>query len=111
CAGANLRFPPVGSLAGTRLWAASCRTLKAWLEERSDRLSVDAQADYLRAVVDLLDRVRRDEAAASGQEAEANRERVGRVRRGAVHRGLDPSDDPALRVCHEEAGGAPQIES
>src|SRR5206468_7369533 len=51
-----------------------------------------------------------DEAAAAREEARLDRERVGHVRRGAVHRALDPSHDPTLPVGDDVAGGSAEID-
>ena len=56
------------------------RYLGRALEEGADRLAVDPEADHLRAVVDLLDRVGRDEPAAAGEEPGADRQGVGLFR-------------------------------
>ena len=81
------------------------------LKKGADRFAVDAEADHTRAVVDLLDRLGRNEPAAAGEEPEPNSECVGRLRRGAVHRPLDPPDDAPLSVRHEESRRTPEIES
>src|SRR4029079_6805074 len=80
------------------------------LEEAANGFAVDPEADHLRAVVDLLDRLHRDELAAAREEAGANRQRVGALGRGAVHRALDGSDQATLRICDEEARGAAEID-
>ena len=46
----------------------------------------------------------RERAGAGGEEARANRERVGLVRRRPVHRALDPADQLAADIGDEEAG-------
>ena len=46
---------------------------------------------------------------APGEEARPDRERVGRLGRAAVHRALDPADDPAPRIGDEVAGGMAEI--
>src|SRR5439155_1136685 len=68
----------------TRRFSSRCRTSgrvpPMFLEERTDRLAVDPEADHARAVVDLLDRVGRDDPAgdpllrALPPEGEAGRE-------------------------------------
>src|SRR5258707_971462 len=50
------------------------------------------------------------EPAAAGEEAGANREGVRRLGRAAVHRALDPADDPASCVRDQEAGGGAKID-
>jgi len=80
------------------------------LEKRTNRVALDPEADHLRAVVDLLDRVGRDEAAAAREETRTHRQGVRRLGRGPVHRALDLADDPAPGVRNEEPGGAPEIE-
>src|SRR6266545_2526290 len=84
--------------------------LRRWaLEEAAEAVALDAEADHLRRVVDLVDRLGRHERAGAGEEAGADRERVGLVRSGAVHRALDPSDHAAPAVCHEETFGAAKV--
>ena len=80
------------------------------LEERSDRLAVDPQADHPRPAVDLLDRLGGDEAPAACEEPGANRQSVGLVGRGAVHRALDLADDPAAGVGDEVTGRVSEIQ-
>ena len=79
------------------------------LEEAPKAVALDAEADYLRRAVDLVDRFGGDEAAAAGEQAGADGERIRGVRGGAVHRAFDPPDDPAAAVCHEKAFGAAEV--
>src|SRR2546430_401499 len=62
------------------------------------------------AAVDLLDRVGRDDATPPCEPAGADGERVGRFRRRAVHRALDPADEATPRVCDEEAGRPAEVD-
>src|SRR5712692_1598587 len=101
--------PPEGA---TRTLNVSrvCPSVQLRLEEGSDRVALDAEADHLGAAVDLLDRLGRDEAPAAGKEAGTDGERIGRLGRAAVHRALDPADHAPSRIRHEVAGGAAQID-
>src|SRR5699024_2947125 len=80
------------------------------LKEGADRLAVDPEADHLRAVVNLLDRLGRHEPATTGEEPGADRQSVRLLRRGSVHRALHRSDDTALRICDEEAGSGTKVD-
>src|SRR3954464_13419340 len=95
-----------------RAWfgAAEPGSRKPGLKEGANRLAVAAQADPLRAVVDLLDRVGRNDAAAAGEPARTDGQCVRRLGGGAVHRALDPPDHAAPGICHEEAGGTAEID-
>src|SRR5438874_2421544 len=79
------------------------------LEEGANRLAVDPEADHAARAVDLLDRVGRDEAAAPREEPGLDRERIGDVGGGAVHRALDLADDASLPVGDREARSPAEI--
>jgi hypothetical protein len=81
----------------------------AALEEAAQAVALDAEADHSGRAVDLVDHLGRDEPAAPREQAGADGERVGCIWGGAVHRALDPSDDPAAAVCDEEALGAAEV--
>jgi hypothetical protein len=79
------------------------------LQEAAQAVALDAEADHSGRAVDLVDHLGRDEAAAAGKQSGADGERVGCIWGCAVHRALDPSDDPAAAVCDEEALGAAEV--
>src|SRR5439155_12187501 len=79
------------------------------LEEAANRLALDAQSDHAAAAVDLVDRVSRDDSSPPGEEAGADRESVGNVGLGSVHRALDPADDTPLAVGDDVACGRSQV--
>jgi putative nucleotidyltransferase with HDIG domain len=83
----------------------------ALLEEGADRLALDVEADHAAAVVDLDDRVGRNEPAPSRQEPGADCQRVGNVLDPTVHRTLDLSDDPPAGVCYQEADRLIEVHS
>src|SRR5262245_327171 len=85
------------------------RAGKERLQERENRVAVDAETDDAAAAVDLGDRVCRNEPAPARQEARAHGDRVRDVRRGAVHRRLHRAHDPALRVSDERADRAAEL--
>ena len=80
------------------------------LEEAADVLAVDPEADHAARAVDLLDRVRRDEAAAPREEPGLDRKRVRNVGSGAVHRALDLPDEAALPVGDDVAGSPAEVD-
>ena len=79
------------------------------LEEAADRVALDAEADHPGAVVDLLDRLGRDEAPPAREEARADGEGVRCVGSGAVHGALDASDEAPARICDQEALGGVEV--
>ena len=79
------------------------------LEKAPNGVARHSKRDDALADVDVGDRVRRDEATAARETARANRECVGDVRAGAVHRALDSADDPSAIVGDDEAGGRGEI--
>src|SRR5205085_5100050 len=80
------------------------------LEKASNGFAIDAKADHAAGAVDLLDRVRGDQAAAAGEEPGLDRERIGNVGGRAVHRALDLADEATLPVGHDVAGGAAEVD-
>jgi hypothetical protein len=73
------------------------------LEEALQGVAPDAEADYAARVVDVLDRVRWNDAAlAAREEPGSHGERVGDVGGGAVHRALDTTDDATFAISYEE---------
>ena len=79
------------------------------LEEPADGVAGDSEGDHTGGGVDVGDRVRRHQAAVAGEAARADRQRIGDVRDRAVHRTLDPADDPPVIVGDEEAGGRTEV--
>ena len=73
------------------------------LEKGLDRLAVDPKADHAGPVVDLLDRLGRNDPAAAREHARADGKRIGLLGRCAVHRALDAADRAAVRICHEKS--------
>jgi hypothetical protein len=73
------------------------------LEEALQRVAAHAEADYAARVVDVLDRVRWNDAAlAAREEPGSHGERVWNVRGGAVHRALDTADHATFAISYEE---------
>jgi hypothetical protein len=73
------------------------------LEEALERVAPDAEAYHAARVVDVLDRVRWNDAAlAPGEEPGANGERVRDVGCRAIHRALDTADDATFAIGDEE---------
>jgi hypothetical protein len=71
------------------------------LQERPDRLPGNIETDDAARAVDLLDRLGWDEPASSREEAGANGQRIRNVGSLAVHRALDPADDPSSDVGNQ----------
>src|SRR5882724_481196 len=89
---------------GKSAYREKCCASLVELEEAADRLTGYAEADDLARAIDVGDRVGRDQAAMAREEAGANRQGVGHVGEGSVHRTLDLADDAAAIVRHKEAG-------
>ena len=77
--------------------------------EPADCFAGDAECDDAFGGVDVGDRVGRHQAALAGEAAWADRECIGYVRACAVHRAVDPADDPPVIVGDEEAGGRAKV--
>jgi len=79
------------------------------LEEAADCFSGDAERDDALGGVDVGDGVGRYQTAVAGEAARADRECIGNIRDRAVHRAVDPADDPPVIVGDEEAGGRAKV--
>src|ERR687897_56364 len=71
-------------------------------EELADALADDREADHARALVDLADRLGRNQTSAA-EEPGADGQGIGDVGLSAVHRGLDVADVATLGVGDHES--------
>jgi hypothetical protein len=81
-----------------------------FLKEAADVLAVDPEADHAARAVDLLNRVRRNEAAAPREKPGLDGKRVRNVGSGAVHRALDLADEAPLPIGDDVAGSPAEID-